>query len=73
MSREQGGPSGPPIPRYHPYYHCTICDTPIVGDDIDDRHSAADGSDLHAACCEASGPCARNARGVQGGPGANRY
>ncbi len=72
MTREQGGPSGPPIPRYLPPYVCAICDKAIVSNDPDEMHSADDGEDLHADCCRASGPCSRNARCVQGDLGASR-
>lgn len=33
-------------------YFCTICEQPIHGDDIDNRHSTASGEDCHAQCCE---------------------
>lgn len=32
-------------------YECYVCDLPIVGDDIDARHSLPDGEDCHEACC----------------------
>ena len=34
------------------YYMCGVCDQPITGDDIDDRHSTTGGDDCHARCCE---------------------
>lgn len=33
-------------------YICEVCEQPIVGDDIDGRHSTASGEDCHALCCE---------------------
>jgi hypothetical protein len=32
-------------------YTCGVCEKPIVGDDIDARHSLNDGEDCHANCC----------------------
>ncbi|MCU0843086.1 MAG: hypothetical protein MUC79_15420 [Thiobacillaceae bacterium] len=32
-------------------YWCAVCHLPIVGDDIDERHTTDDGEDCHAACC----------------------
>lgn len=33
-------------------YFCDICDQPITGDDIEDRHSTINGEDCHAQCCD---------------------
>lgn len=33
-------------------YICDVCDQPITGGDIEDRHSTAGGEDCHAQCCE---------------------
>lgn len=33
------------------YYWCAVCTDPIIGDDIDARHSDYDGNDVHVACC----------------------
>lgn len=38
------------------YYICGVCDQPITGDDIEDRHSTASGEDCHAQCCETCFP-----------------
>lgn len=32
-------------------YECAVCDRPIMGDDVDARHSLPDGEDCHAGCC----------------------
>ena len=32
-------------------YFCEVCHQPIVGPDIDERHTTDDGEDCHAACC----------------------
>lgn len=34
-----------------PYYRCAECELPIVGDDVDVRHSRDDGEDVHDYCC----------------------
>lgn len=36
-------------------YWCAACDTQIVGDDIDGRHSDDDGNDIHERCCTQCG------------------
>lgn len=33
-------------------YWCAECGEPIVGTDIDDRHSTEEGEDVHSKCCE---------------------
>lgn len=33
-----------------PYYWCGVCHQPIVGGDVEPRHTY-DGEDCHASCC----------------------
>lgn len=33
-----------------PYYWCAVCHQPIVGSDVEPRHTF-DGEDCHANCC----------------------
>lgn len=33
------------------YYWCEVCESPIVGEDISERHSTESGEDCHASCC----------------------
>jgi ribosome-binding protein aMBF1 (putative translation factor) len=40
-------------------YWCEICGQEIVGRDIDFRHTADSGEDLHDICCWREGPCSR--------------
>ena len=58
-------------------YFCEVCHQPITGDDIEDRHTAPDGEDCHAACCPrcsapkyrytySTGRCANGAQSDQG-------
>lgn len=40
------------------FARCAICEMAFTaGDEWDDRHTDEDGEDIHAACCEAEGPC----------------
>jgi hypothetical protein len=41
-------------------YLCAICDGTFTEAEWDDRHSGFDGEDIHARCCDASGPCSTN-------------
>lgn len=33
-------------------YWCDVCDSPIIGEDINDIHTTDDGEDCHAECCQ---------------------
>lgn len=34
-----------------PVYYCAVCDQPILGDDIERRHTTPTGEDCHNDCC----------------------
>lgn len=38
-------------------YRCWFCRGTFTLDEWDNRHSAGNGEDIHASCCQESGPC----------------